>query len=562
MSSSLLKDTVPVKSQSDSIVRAGSSAEAPNNRRLERLLPFFIFIVSLLYLSLFRRFSVMDLDEGIILQAAERILHGQVPYRDFFMFYTPGSAYLVAALFKAFGDSFAVARTSIAVTGAVCTAITYVLARHVCSRNIALLAAALAMLNSFAYRFLVLHNWYATLFASLAIYAALRLWESQKSFWAFACGSLAAITTLIEQSKGAGLCLGLVVGYLILRFSGRQRTPWNSRLATILTAGFFWPWLVTFIYFGLKHGVAAMVEDWLWPLHHYAKVNSVFYGNQNWSEATRQALFHSGPLWSKIFKTLAISPGIVVTILPLIAVGWLVYESVWQSRKDASSSNHGYYVIVSAALSGLLISVLAARADITHLMYLANLWYVVLAWILQDRDSRSRLSKMHSYLIAYVYIAFGLMGFALLLRVNGAQNHIQTRRGVVSFPAEDSAIPYLQAHVAPEGELLVYPYLPIYNYLTATDSPAHVDFFQPGMNTPEQAREIIDSLRSHPSAAILFDPDFSDLLASTWPKTALADIVNDPVGDFIVRNYRVCQGLVTSSTRRVQFMVRKGRSCE
>jgi hypothetical protein len=132
----------------------------------------------------------------------------------------------------------------------------------------------------------------------------------------------------------------------------------------------------------------------------------------------------------------------------------------------------------------------------------------------------------------------------------------------VSSPAEDSAIPYLQAHVAPEGELLVYPYLPIYNYLTATASPAHVDFFQPGMNTPEQAREIIDSLRSHPSAAILFDPDFSDLLASTWPKTALADIVNDPVGDFIVRNYRVCQGLVTSSTRRVQFMVRKGRSCE
>ncbi len=192
---------------------------------LERLLPFLIFVVSLLYLSLFRRFSVMDLDEGIILQAAERILHGQVPYRDFFMFYTPGSAYLVAALFKVFGDSFAVARSSIAVAGAVCTAITYVLSRRVCSRNIALLAAALSMLNSFAYRFLVLHNWYGTLFASLAIYAALRLWESQRSSWAFVCGSLAAITTLIEQSKGAGLCLGLVVGYLILRFSGRRPMP-------------------------------------------------------------------------------------------------------------------------------------------------------------------------------------------------------------------------------------------------------------------------------------------------------------------------------------------------
>ena len=563
MPSSLLNHIGPVESQRDSIVRAGSSAESSNSQRLERLLPFLIFVVSLLYLSLFRHFSVMDLDEGIILQAAERILHGQVPYRDFFMFYTPGSAYLVAALFKVFGDSFAVARSSIAVAGAVCTAITYVLSRRVCSRNIALVAAALAMLTSYAYRFLVLHNWYATLFASLAICAAVRLWESQKPHWAFACGSLAAITILIEQSKGAGVCLGLVVGYFILHFFGRERTPWNSRLAAILAGGFLWPWLLTFAYFGTEHAVAAMVQDWLWPLHHYAKVNSVFYGNQNWSEATRHAIFHSGPLWSRIFKALAISPGIVVTLLPLIAFGWLVYETVWRRRKDADLANGGYYVIVSSALSGLLISVLAARADITHLMYLANLWYVVLAWILQGGASRSwLLRKMRPYLIAYVCIAFGLMGFALLLRVNGAQNHIQTRRGMVSSPAEDSAVPYVDGHVARGGELLVYPYLPIYNYLTATRSPARVDFFQPGMNTPEQAREIIDSLLSHPRAAILFDSDFSDLLASTWPKTPLADVVSDPVGDFIVRNYRVCQGLVTSSTRRVQFMVRKEKSCE
>jgi hypothetical protein len=42
----------------------------------------------------------MDPDEGIILQGAERILRGQVPYRDFFSFFTPGSYYLLALLFK------------------------------------------------------------------------------------------------------------------------------------------------------------------------------------------------------------------------------------------------------------------------------------------------------------------------------------------------------------------------------------------------------------------------------------------------------------------------------
>src|SRR6185312_9484979 len=70
----------------------------------ESLLPTLIFGVSLLYLCLFRHYSAVDPDEGIVLQGAERILRGEVPYRDFFSFYTPGSFYLVAGLFKIFGD--------------------------------------------------------------------------------------------------------------------------------------------------------------------------------------------------------------------------------------------------------------------------------------------------------------------------------------------------------------------------------------------------------------------------------------------------------------------------
>ena len=525
------------------------------------MLPILIFALSLIYLLPFLRFSVMDLDEGIILQAAERILHGQVPYRDFFMFYTPGSAYLVATLFKAFGDSFLVARTSIAIAGAICTAITYVLARRVCSRNIALLAAALAMLNSFAYRFLVLHNWYATLFASLTIYAALRLWESQKSGWAFASGSLAAITTLIEQSKGAGLCLGLVAGYLILRFSDHARNVSEYQIPS-LASGFVWPWLVTFGFFALNHGVRAMVEDWLWPLHHYAQANSVFYGYQNWSEATRETMLHAGPFWGRIFKCVAFSPGFLVPILPLIAVGWLGYEGLWRVKTLSGSSNRGYYVVISAALSGLLLSILAGRADIIHFMYLANLWYVVLGWILQDRPARSFLQRQsRPFLITYVCIAFGLMSFALLLNINHPRGRFQTRRGVVLSAADDTVIPYVQAHVAPGSDLLVYPYLPIYNYLTATQSPANVDFFQAGMSTPQQAQEIIASLKSHTKEVLLFEPEFTAKFASSWPKTPLTAIVNDPVADFIVRNYRICKALVTPLGWRLQFMVGKDDTC-
>jgi hypothetical protein len=352
------------------------------------------------------------------------------------------------------------------------------------------------------------------------------------------------------------------VGYLVLRFSGRDRTARDYRL-TSLAAGFLWPWLTTFGYFVLNHGVRAMVEDWLWPIHHYAKVNSVSYGYQNWSEATREALIHTGPIWSRIFKFIAISPGLLVPILPLVAVGRLGYECAGRRGRGKSSPNGGHYVIVSAALSGLLLSILAGRADITHFMYLANLWYVVLAWVLQDRATPSlSLRKSNVFLVAYLCVAFGLMSFALVLSVNHPRSYIQTRRGIVlSSSTDDTVIPYVQAHVPPGSELLVYPYLPIYNYLTATLSPARVDFFQAGMNTPQQAQEIIDSLKSHPNQAVLVEPGFGGKFASSWPNTPLSSIVNDPVADFIARNYRVCQALVTPLSWRFQFMTPKSNRC-
>src|SRR5438132_5753110 len=135
---------------------------------VERVTPILVFLFSLTYLCAFVRYSSLEPDEGILLQGGLRILDGQIPYRDFFSFYTPGSFYLLAGAFKVFGDSFVVARLSLAITGAACSVVTYALARRVCSRGFALFASALATAAGVAYRFLVLHYWYRSLLACLA----------------------------------------------------------------------------------------------------------------------------------------------------------------------------------------------------------------------------------------------------------------------------------------------------------------------------------------------------------------------------------------------------------
>src|SRR3989442_3578622 len=102
----------------------------PEHFSRDRQIALFIFLSSLGYLLLFRRYTTLDPDEGIVLQGAQRILQGQVLYRDFFSFFTPGSYYLLALLFKIFGDSFLVARTALVLFGGAYSVVTYLLARR------------------------------------------------------------------------------------------------------------------------------------------------------------------------------------------------------------------------------------------------------------------------------------------------------------------------------------------------------------------------------------------------------------------------------------------------
>src|SRR5579863_4789911 len=152
-----------------------------SSTRAERVIPLLVFLLSVSYLCIFCRYTSLEPDEGIVLMGAERILRGEVPYRDFFSFYTPGSFYLVALVFKVFGDSLVVARISLAIAGAACSVVTYLLSRRVCPRGIALFAAGLTTVAGLPYRFLVLHNWYSTALACLTLYAAVQLLKSRNS---------------------------------------------------------------------------------------------------------------------------------------------------------------------------------------------------------------------------------------------------------------------------------------------------------------------------------------------------------------------------------------------
>jgi hypothetical protein len=206
--------------------------------------------------------------------------------------------------------------------------------------------------------------------------------------------------------------------------------------------------------------------------------------------------------------------------------------------------------------------VVITRADIIHFMYLQPLNCLLLAWLLGGRDlSGGMLKAARPALAAYAVIALAAFGLPPLLNATGANDRITTRRGEITTRMHDNVIEYVEAHV-PEGKtILIYPYLPLYYYLTATHSPGPYDYFQPGMHTPEQSAGIVRELATGRVNEVLFEPNFPDKIAHSWPGTPLAAIATDPAADYIAHHYRHCQDLTSAAGWQFLFMVRKDLVC-
>jgi len=535
----------------------------PEGSSRERWIALLLFVGSCLYLRLFYDYTTLNGDEGIVLQGAQRILQGQVLYRDFFSFFTPGSYYWMALLFKIFGSSILVGRAVLIVYGGLFSVLTYLLARRVCSRWSALLAAYFVTLTCLPYRFLVLHNWESTLGAYLALYSA--VWFIERPHWAgaFATGFFAALTCLFEQSRGVGLVLGLGAGCLILAGQERSRARWDHQRLGALLAGSSGPFLLTFIYFGIKHSLPELLADWFWPLHHYSAINKAPFGFLVLDPAKLGSIY-AGTLVSRFLTLLITGPWYVVPVLPFLAVCSLTYWIARARRQSPFPDRGSYYVLTSATLVGLLISTLATgRPDFTHLIYLSPLFLLVLAWIVDGRDiPSSLLHAVQPVFVFLLFFSFTSFGLALLWGPLNARQTLPTRRGTLRTNGSDQVLDYVQGHVSPGERMLVYPYLPLHYYLTATSSPSRYEYLMPGMHSRQQFQELLSELAADRTRVVLFEPSFREKIIAGFPAASPELLAaQDLVGDYIATHYRACASLTSQDFWRFAFMVRQDLAC-
>jgi hypothetical protein len=162
------------------------------------------------------RVGVDSLDDGYFVEQAVRVLHGQLPYRDFDSWYTPGLLYVHAALIGLIGDQQLVAVRAAGLVSRVCLAVgLYLLCRPLTRPLFALLPALYVMigLDRVPEMWEPHPGWPSAALSVLTVLAFSRMPTrdgNARRLRLVAIGGLTGLTFAFKQNAGAFLLLALL----------------------------------------------------------------------------------------------------------------------------------------------------------------------------------------------------------------------------------------------------------------------------------------------------------------------------------------------------------------
>lgn len=152
-------------------------------------------------------------DEGTIAQAAERVLHGQLPHLDFTDPYTGGLTYVHALAMRAFGVSLMAPRFALFLAFMLWLPAVWWLAMRSCGRRWAVVITIVSAWWSLPIYPAAMPTWYV-LFIGTWIVVALERWHvSKRGYWLLLVGALCGLAVTVKQT-GLFVVAGALLGLL------------------------------------------------------------------------------------------------------------------------------------------------------------------------------------------------------------------------------------------------------------------------------------------------------------------------------------------------------------
>jgi hypothetical protein len=413
-----------------------------------------------------------------------RILAGELPYRDFFEFVTPGTELVYALLFRLFGVSLWVPNLLMALLAATATLWVTWCARKLVRGAFVLLPAVLMIGFVLSGSMDATHHWFSTVAAMGAVWA---LFDNISLPRLAIAGTFCGLGASFTQTKGAAVVVALVV-YIIWR-SVRERSGtgecWHRCLVLFSAA------VIVFAVINGPFVMTAGVEQWvndviIFPARYFSSVSS----NQ-WNGFWNEFRSRSGVLKWICFPLMYVA-------VPVSYVGFLV--TLWRRSKAERDEPWDQLMLIAIVGVAMLVVMLPALS-IRRISCVSPPAMILLAWLL-SRGGRMR---------ATVAGALGAMSIAVALaQVAAIQTHshrvLDLPIGLVVVPeaANSEVYRWMAEHTRPGQWYFGMPpfTLPLgLRNPTPIEAPAPSEF-----SRPEQIAAVVESLKRREPPLLLLRP--------------------------------------------------------
>jgi hypothetical protein len=424
-------------------------------------MPVVGLVAALLCLPFFRTVFWLG-DEGVLLHGAEKVLHGDRLYIDFFEFLPPGGFLITAAWFDMAGTSMASARVLAILTIVGIACFTYLACRQVCRQ--AAISALLAVgwvIMSQGFWTQISHHWFTTLFSMVAAWATLVSIEQPQRWlrWPLLAGLASGAAAMVIPTRAAFAMLAAATAFMNFR-------RYRLELIVYVLASILVP--ACLLAYVIAHGaLAAAFEDVIvLTAARYAPVQGVPFG---YGQTLQNFLL------KYIFPLAAI-----LTILGCASLG----RRFLRDRLLRACAAFG--------LAGFLGCF--PRPDIAHIAFAAPLVCPLLAYGMERLMRPWRPSYRYAAAMVAIILCAPSAGALFSAADVALRGEIVTApRGSVTFPPGRNGEGELLARIAatPSGDAyFFYPHMPMLPFLTGREHVSKYDVFTPpGYTLPSEYRE-------------------------------------------------------------------------
>jgi 4-amino-4-deoxy-L-arabinose transferase-like glycosyltransferase len=425
-------------------------------------------------------------DEGIMLEAAQRLLRRQSLYRDFFGYMSPGSYWIQEACFRVLGVTQLAARLPVLVDVSLSAALVYWIA---CWISGARLAAGIAALLYWVFEtatpgmLTAQHRWDSAALSLAAIAAALRASESaSRKLWAMA-GALLAAAALCTPT--IGLLLGVTLVWMLA-------VPALRSESVFFLAGSGGVGLAAVVAMASSGILAPFLQQMQWLQRNYSAVNAMPYG----AIIGGYGSLFQGVDWAAmpiaVLLVVCLAAGAIVPLTALL--GW-----AGALRFAKSLPKPAHVLLWLAGLTAAYVATAFPRADVMHLGFVAALpAAMTAAWIARYAPRPARLAVS-------VVLGFGAAMFCWqIAQDRSGTDMVRTSVGDLwGNPREIAAMKNVASRVRSADTLFVHPYMPVFYFLTQARNPTRFSYLSPGMMTDREAAMALEDLNRDPPRWIL-----------------------------------------------------------